>query len=500
MVSTRSGKNTSQSPSGIQKNVSARKNRENPSVAALKKSIQTKRKQREEDHEAIKNELQATESQLQNSELLTQAEREQLQEKRSLCQQELLAIEADIMKADNDLMDVDEGHTPTEEGTLFVPPQSAIDNETPLKTENVERSIADTPAGKSANPAFTPELIMNSLKQGGRRSPVDHGKDDKFDDILVRMESLPTVGHSGGVGSGGVGDAWCRARRSIRIIARYGPPHAAKYVIQPGHRSLTRGLQEVSNAETRLCNIMVTDDKGERHRRYGVENIVGIAGVAISPEGTYVKLIWTGIDKEHQHLCPNGYNWNRRTDLKDRFGKKLSELQIWVAWKRQEERFNDWEEKSNPGSPGRLPTPFPFDVFYRRKRRGSVPLQAQYTTSIKREETPLASTEATAAATTPELDTVANLPGATGSSDTKAPVRKHAPEKQTNMTEDPSGQQNNSESQVTFSKKQYLEGMLEDMDVDKTDRTAYVEALALARAHYDTYKAYMLSRGAIEVV
>ncbi|KAH1968034.1 hypothetical protein KXV98_009146, partial [Aspergillus fumigatus] len=187
---------------------------------------------------------------------------EQLQEKRSLCQQELLAIEADIMKADNDLMDIDEGHTPTEEGTLFVPPQSAIDSETPFKTENVEGSIADAPAGKSANPAFTPESIMNSLKQGGRRSlemdgfynllfdcqepnrmadsvtpPVDHGKDDKFDDILVRMESLPTVDHSGGVGSGGVGsggvgsggvgDAWSRARRSIRMIVRCGPPHAA---------------------------------------------------------------------------------------------------------------------------------------------------------------------------------------------------------------------------------------------------------------------------------
>jgi hypothetical protein len=60
-------------------------------------------------------------------------------------------------------------------------------------------------------------------------------------------------------------------------------------------------------------------------------------------EGTYVKLIWAGIDKEHQHLCPNGYNWNRRTDLKHRFGKELSELPIQEAWKWQEKRFNDWK-------------------------------------------------------------------------------------------------------------------------------------------------------------
>jgi hypothetical protein len=81
MFSTRSGKGTSKSPSGIQKNISARKNPENPSVAALRKSIQTKRKQREEDREAIKMELQATESQRENSELLTKAGKDHLQGK-----------------------------------------------------------------------------------------------------------------------------------------------------------------------------------------------------------------------------------------------------------------------------------------------------------------------------------------------------------------------------------------------------------------------------------
>lgn len=262
---------------------------------------------------------------------------------------------------------------------------------------------------------------MNPVKKGHGRSHVGHSGDDKFDDMLVRLESLPTVDHSGGVG-----DAWCRARRSIRMIVRCGPPHAAKYVFQPGHISLTRGLQEVSNAESRLCNIMTTDDKGERRRRYGAENIVGIAGVAISAEGTYLKLIWTGIDKEHQHLCPNGYNWNRRTDLNNRIGKEMSELRIQKAWELQEKRFNDWEGKRNPGTPGRSPTPFPFDVFYRRKRGGSVLLQARYATAIKREETPFASTQATETATTPNPLMVTNRPGATSSSETEARKRQEA--------------------------------------------------------------------------
>ncbi|KAH3185732.1 hypothetical protein KXV92_006042, partial [Aspergillus fumigatus] len=271
MFSTRPGKSISQSPSGIQKNISARKNPENPSVAALRKSIQTKRKQRREGPSARESVASAKEK--------------------------LLALEKDIMKADNDLMDIDEGHNPTEEGTLFIPPQCADKNETLLKTENVEGPIGHAEASKSTNPTPTPASIMNPVKKGHGRSHVGHSGDDKFDDMLVRLESLPTVDHSGGVG-----DAWFRARRSIRMIVRCGPPHAAKYVFQPGHISLTRGLQEVSNAESRLCNIMTTDDKGERRRRYGAENIVGIAGVAISAEGTYLKLIWTGIDKEHQHL------------------------------------------------------------------------------------------------------------------------------------------------------------------------------------------------------
>jgi hypothetical protein len=102
------------------------------------------------------------------------------------------------MKADNDVMDIDEGRSPTEEGTLFVPPQSADKNETPLKTENVDGSIAHAEASRSANPTPTPASIMNPVKKVHGRSHVGHGEDDKFDDILVRMEDLPTVDHSGG--------------------------------------------------------------------------------------------------------------------------------------------------------------------------------------------------------------------------------------------------------------------------------------------------------------
>ncbi|KAH1972255.1 hypothetical protein KXW88_002282, partial [Aspergillus fumigatus] len=158
MFSTRPGKSISQSPSGIQKNISARKNPENPSVAALRKSIQTKRKQRREGPSARESVASAKEK--------------------------LLALEKDIMKADNDLMDIDEGHNPTEEGTLFIPPQCADKNETLLKTENVEGPIGHAEASKSTNPTPTPASIMNPVKKGHGRSHVGHSGDDKFDDML----------------------------------------------------------------------------------------------------------------------------------------------------------------------------------------------------------------------------------------------------------------------------------------------------------------------------
>ncbi|GLA79210.1 hypothetical protein AtubIFM55763_004055, partial [Aspergillus tubingensis] len=66
-----------------------------------------------------------------------------------------------------------------------------------------------------------------------------------------------------------------------KLIVRYGPKQAAKYVIQSGKGHNFDGLPQVSDSESRLCSIMERDKRGKRRRRYGPENIEGIVGVAI---------------------------------------------------------------------------------------------------------------------------------------------------------------------------------------------------------------------------
>jgi hypothetical protein len=89
-------------------------------------------------------------------------------------------------------------------------------------------------------------------------------------------------------------------------------------VIQPSVGYNTDGLQEVSDAESWLCNIKIKDGRGEKHRCYGLENIAGIYRVAIMdlPHNstfskapmTYIKIKWKDINEEHKHLCREGCN------------------------------------------------------------------------------------------------------------------------------------------------------------------------------------------------
>ncbi|OJZ79867.1 hypothetical protein ASPFODRAFT_213053 [Aspergillus luchuensis CBS 106.47] len=54
-------------------------------------------------------------------------------------------------------------------------------------------------------------------------------------------------------------------------------------------------------------------------------------------------------------------------------------------------------------------------------------------------------------------------------------------------------------SQITFSRKDYVERMTNSMALDKTDMQAYVKALALIEAEYAVYKGHLLANGGVEV-
>ncbi|GLA79020.1 hypothetical protein AtubIFM55763_001433 [Aspergillus tubingensis] len=163
-----------------------------------------------------------------------------------------------------------------------------------------------------------------------------------------------------------------------KLIVRYGPKQACKYLIQSGKEHSFDGLQQVSDPESRLCSIMERDKRGKLRRRYGPENIEGIVGVAIlerppktkssKAPTTYVKLKWTNIEEEDKHLCRGGTNWITRTDLIELTNEELATSKITETWEKQEARYNNWEQGLPIGTPNRSPTPCLLDILQRAKQ------------------------------------------------------------------------------------------------------------------------------------
>jgi hypothetical protein len=123
----------------------------------------------------------------------------------------------------------------------------------------------------------------------------------------------------------------------------------------------------------------------------------------------------------------------------------------------------------------------------------------------KCEETPRASTEATEAPTTLRPAVVANSLGATSSTENEAQARasSRVTDRQNSFEEGSSGQEGKPASQLTFSEKQYTERMALRMrlkEVREKNLEKYMHLCALIEAEYATYRANMLSRGAIKVV
>jgi hypothetical protein len=92
--------------SSVQKNINAWKNREDPKIAALRKEIQGKHKQWQEELEIIKNKLQVIESDLKKPEL-TQDKRDHLQGQHSRFKIFRQEIKEEIKEANNEQIDID---------------------------------------------------------------------------------------------------------------------------------------------------------------------------------------------------------------------------------------------------------------------------------------------------------------------------------------------------------------------------------------------------------
>ncbi|RDH27287.1 hypothetical protein BDQ94DRAFT_185016 [Aspergillus welwitschiae] len=505
MANTRSGKDTSK-PTGVDKNTNARKTREKDEIAAQKRKIEDKRKQRQQELESLRKDLLAADSQLNGSQL-TKDERAELENRHNNIQEAIQSTEADIEKDGEDLMDIDtEEHAASgstgqapENGASSIPPQPVPQStwfpraeEAPVeqKPTNASNEQGEGHYKKTAFP--DPDTAIASVEEpdsAGSSNP----NEDNDGELLVRLDTLSKDGHSNGVA-----DAWFMMLAAENLIVRYGPKQACKYVIQSGTGHNFDGLQQVSDSKSRLCSIMDRDKRGKTRRRYGPENIEGIVGVAIlerppntkssKAPTTYVKLKWTNIKEEDKHLCRDGTNWITRTNLIKLTNEELATSKITEAWEKQETRYNNWEQGLPIGTPSRSPTPCPLDVWQRAKPERSHVPRGQSSITAKREAT------ASPAPNTINAESNDNSEPQPGN-----PVRPIPVEGATAAATDSTTPSDKPASQITFSRKDYVERMINSMALDKTDMQAYVRALTLIEADYAVYKGHLLANGGVEV-
>jgi hypothetical protein len=152
------------------------------------------------------------------------------------------------------------------------------------------------------------------------------------------------------------------------------------YKIQSAKGCNLRNLPEASDKNSRITQIWDRDENGRRHRRYTVENIEGIVGIAILEHANpdyeylkapraYLKIKCINIVNEDQKLLlPGGCAWVPKADLDGLFEAEVITHAITIAWDKQEARWLAYEEGAGRSSPDRLPSVCPLDAFLREKR------------------------------------------------------------------------------------------------------------------------------------
>lgn len=98
--------------------------------------------------------------------------------------------------------------------------------------------------------------------------------DSNDDDILVAFANTSISSEDDSIP-----EAWICQGSRVRWIVRYGPQKMATYKIQKGDLQGTVGLQQVSDEASRICRVFWRNEYGQKKRRYGRANIVGIVGV-----------------------------------------------------------------------------------------------------------------------------------------------------------------------------------------------------------------------------
>ncbi|KAJ5531431.1 hypothetical protein N7527_004824 [Penicillium freii] len=243
----------------------------------------------------------------------------------------------------------------------------------PVKPNDGDTDMEDSePEGDLPEPS-NPRMANNGTNPGGP-APVDVD-DEEYGEVLSDLKTL-----SSGRDQDGEPDAWSRLGRSRVLLVRYGPYKAAKYRLQTANGYNTKGLQKVSDLETRISHVTYRDQDGEKHKRYTRNNVVGIVGVAIKERKdstkeyktappVYIKIKWQDIDEDDQKLLKRNTCWITNADLITLTDQATAARKISEAWEKQEQRYNHWQGQIGRDSPDRSPSPCPLDTFKAEKDR-----------------------------------------------------------------------------------------------------------------------------------
>lgn len=381
----------------------------------------------------------------------------------------------------------------------------------PIENDAVEPN--DTPMAEATD-EFGSESSANSA---GPREVDETARED--DGMLVSFRKM-SLGNSL---YGGVPEAWCSSGFSRKAIVRHGPLKAAKYMLQSAKGYNLKKLREVSDRNSRITQIWDRDENGKRHRRYTVENIEGIVGVVVQ-EGrdsdrvyktaprTYLKIKFIDIAKDDEkNYLSDGCAWVPKADLDGLFETEMILDAINEAWDKQEERYHSYENGAGRGSPDRLPSVCPLDVFHREKRsrtRSATPkssIEAVHPQS-KLKKSPGASTiidfSEPAAQARPPYDGVAEVK----EEDIDYPSLSVVPEQRPEVLSNPPAEKPVSaetpqvgSDPITFSKTEFFSRKAEEEDWDNLSRDQLAVQKTIADALWLVHRKVMLANNAVEV-
>ena len=381
----------------------------------------------------------------------------------------------------------------------------------PIENDTVEPN--DTPMAEATD-EFGSEPSANSA---GPRAVDETARED--DGMLVSFRKM-SLGNSL---YGGVPEAWCSSGFSRKAIVRHGPLKAAKYMLQSAKGYNLKKLREVSDRNSRITQIWDRDENGKRHRRYTVENIEGIVGVVVQ-EGrdsdrvyktaprTYLKVKFIDIAKDDEkNYLSDGCAWVPKSDLDGLFEAEMILDAISEAWDKQEERYHSYENGAGRGSPDRLPSVCPLNVFVREKRsrtRSTTPkssIEAVHPQS-KLKKSPGASTiidfSEPAAQAHPPYDGAAEVK----EEDDDYPSLSVVPEQRPKVLSNPPAEKPVSaetpqvgSDPITFSKTEFFSRKAEEENWDNLSRDQLAVQKTIADALWLVHRKVMLANNAVEV-